>query len=424
MEYSIKLLALVLATFYVTSKIVTSIYRGYKDRKFAKAHGCLPPASFPSPYFGITNWWDIYKAAKISKHVDVICGRYPKYGNTWKGKILGNAAMGTIEPENIKTILATSFKDFDLGPLRHSNFFPLLGDGIFTLDGAGWEHSRALLRPQFSREQVSDLESLEIHVQRLINCIEKAGEVVNLLPLFYCLTLDSATEFLLGESVDSLLSSGNTTTGLPESSQNGKLGFGDAFNTSQHYLVVRGRMRGFHWLINPKKFRDANKVCHEFIDHFVDLALHPEKKQRKADPNQRRYIFLDAIAEDNKDPKHLRDQLLNILLAGRDTTASLLGFTFLLLAKHPRVFNKLRNEIIDAFGTGKDGNGKKPTFSGLKDVTYLRYVLNEGEFLVHLLGHQLNSADNAGQSTSTLPCCTFEQPFCEQKYYPPPRWRS
>lgn len=298
--------------------------------------------------------------------------------------ILGRQAIGTIEPVNIKAILATSFNDFDLGPIRHASFFPLLGDGIFTLDGAAWEHSRALLRPQFSRDQVSDLESLEIHVQRLINCIEEAGESVDLQPLFFCLTLDSATEFLVGESVDSLLSSGGATTtaGLSESSQNGKLSFGDAFNASQHYLIARSRMHGLSWLINPKKFRDANKICHQFIDHFVDLALHPEKNPKKTDSGRERYIFLDAIAEDNKDPKHLRDQLLNILLAGRDTTASLLGFTFILLAKHPRVFNKLRGEILDAFGTGKDGNGKQPTFSGLKDVTYLRYVLNEGWYLV------------------------------------------
>jgi cytochrome P450 len=37
---------------------------------------------------------------------------------------------------------------------RHREFYPLLGDGIFTLDGAGWSHARALLRPQFTRDQV------------------------------------------------------------------------------------------------------------------------------------------------------------------------------------------------------------------------------------------------------------------------------
>lgn len=405
MEYSVKLLALALATFYVSTKIFSSLYRSYKNRQFAKAHGCLPAASAPSPYFGFLNWWGTIQAARVSKHVEYITARY-EHGITWQGKIAGAQAMGTIDPENIKAILATSFKDFDLGPARHESFFPLLGDGIFTLDGAGWEHSRALLRPQFSRDQVGDLESLEIHVQRLIDCIEKSGDVVDLQPLFYGLTLDSATEFLLGESVDSLLFTGEPA-GLSDSFEDIKLSFGDAFNTSQQYLILRTRMRGLRRFVNPKKFRDANMICHKFIDHFVDLALHPEKKQKSVESQRQRYIFLDAIAQENKDPKYLRDQVLNVLLAGRDTTASLLGFTFLLLAKHPRVLKKLRGEIIDAFGTGKDGNGKKPTFSGLKDVTYLRYVLNEGE-PPSTLSYKIdfNDADVVGSKCSgfTLLC--------------------
>ena len=45
-----------------------------------------------------------------------------------------------------------------LGPNRRGNFYPLLGNGIFTSDGIGWEHSRAMMRPQFARDQVSDCE--------------------------------------------------------------------------------------------------------------------------------------------------------------------------------------------------------------------------------------------------------------------------
>jgi cytochrome P450 len=68
-------------------------------------------------------------------------------------EVLGNTVILTVEPDNLKAMLATQFSDFGLG-LRHEQFYPLLGDGIFTLDGAGWTHSRALLRPQFARDQV------------------------------------------------------------------------------------------------------------------------------------------------------------------------------------------------------------------------------------------------------------------------------
>ena len=255
------------------------------------------------------------RAAKRGDILDHIVSRYPLHGNTWKGRILFGTSIGTIEPENIKAILATSFKDFALGSERHDNFYPLLGDGIFTLDGAGWEHSRANLRPQFSREQVSDVEALELHVQRLMNRLpEGDGEVADLQPLFYCLTLDSATEFLLGESVDSLLSPELNPTGAASGGKK-EMSFAQAFNVSQAYLVQRSRLRGLYWIISPKRFRDANAIVHRLIDRYVDMALHPEKRAKKAPEGK--YVFLDAIAAETKDPKYLRDQTLNILLAGR-----------------------------------------------------------------------------------------------------------
>ncbi|CUS07417.1 unnamed protein product [Tuber aestivum] len=372
MELAFKALFLLAAAFYLLLRLATYLLTAHKNRIFAKSHNCLPPRRFPSPFLGLPNWVRLMRAAKRGNVLEHITDRYPTYGNTWKGRILIGTSIGTVEPENIKAILATNFKDFGLGPQRHANFYPLLGDGIFTLDGPGWEHSRANLRPQFSREQVSDIEALEVHVQRLMNRLpEGDGEVADLQPLFYCLTLDSATEFLLGESVDSLLSPELNPTG----DGGGEMSFAQAFNVSQGYLINRTRVRGLYWMINPKRFRDANAIVHRLVDRYVDMALHPEKRAKKI--SEKKYVFLDAIAAETKDPKYLRDQTLNILLAGRDTTAGLLGFIFWLLARHPHIYQKLREEIISAFGTGRDGGGKRPSFSALKDLTYLRYVLNE-----------------------------------------------
>ncbi|PWW76906.1 cytochrome P450 [Tuber magnatum] len=375
MELTFKSLLLLAAAFYFLLRITAYLLIAHQNRIFAKSHNCLTPRRFPSSFLGLPNWVRVMRAAKRGDVLEHIASRYPTYGNTWKGRILFGASIGTIEPENIKAMLATSFKDFGLGPERHANFYPLLGDGIFTLDGAGWEHARANLRPQFSREQVSDVGALEVHVQRLMNRLpEGDGEVADLQSLFYCLTLDSATEFLVGESVDSLLSPELNPTGDVDGGKE-EMSFAQAFNVSQTYLINRTRVRGLYWLINTKRFRDANAIVHRLVDKYVDMALHPEKRARKI--SEKKYVFLDAIAAETKDPKYLRDQTLNILLAGRDTTASLLSFTFWLLARHPHIYKKLREEILLAFGTGRNGEGKHPSFSALKDLTYLRYVLNE-----------------------------------------------
>jgi len=85
--------------------------------------------------------------------VEYIESRYQEFGSTFIQTFIGKDGISTIEPQNLKHLLGIQFEDFGLGT-RHREFFPLLGDGIFTLDGAGWSHARALLRPQFTRDQV------------------------------------------------------------------------------------------------------------------------------------------------------------------------------------------------------------------------------------------------------------------------------
>ena len=51
---------------------------------------------------------------------------------TYKYSVLGNNNIFTADEKNIQAILATQFNDFDLGPHRRGNFWPLLGNGIFT----------------------------------------------------------------------------------------------------------------------------------------------------------------------------------------------------------------------------------------------------------------------------------------------------
>ena len=129
--------------------------------------------------------------------------------STFKNYILFQHVYFTSDPKNIQAMLATQFNDFGFGPARIGNMGATLGSGIFTQDGKPWEHSRALLRPQFVRDQVSDLDLEEDHVQNLLKVIpiESDGwtSEINLQQMFFRLTIDSATEFLFGQSVGSQL---------------------------------------------------------------------------------------------------------------------------------------------------------------------------------------------------------------------------
>ena len=79
------------------------------------------------------------------------------------------------------------------------------------------------------------------------------------------------------------------------------------------------------------------------------------------------YNFLYALAGFTRDRKVLRDQLVAVLLAGRDTTASTLSFTFYELGRHPEVFEKLRAEIVETVGLERS-----PTYNDLKGMKFLQ----------------------------------------------------
>jgi hypothetical protein len=76
-----------------------------------------------------------------------------------------------------------------------------------------------------------------------------------------------------------------------------------------------------------------------------------------------------------EDPVELRSQLLNILLAGRDTTASHLGWLFHCLSRDPTRYQKLRDTIIEQFGTYDSPTSI--TFSKIKGCQYLQHCNNE-----------------------------------------------
>lgn len=151
---------------------------------------------------------------------------------------------------------------------------------------------------------------------------------IDVLPYFFRLTLDSATEFLFGESVNSQLINvpGHRSSKMGSSEAR----FGEAFDSGQMVLATRSRFMDSWWLYDSKAFRDSCKVVHEFVDHFVKLALSKDLRKdelEKGGGSKEQYIFLEALAAETQDPTELRSELLHVLLAGRDTTASHLGWS-------------------------------------------------------------------------------------------------
>ena len=124
-------------------------------------------------------------AARRNGFLELVRGWHRELGNTFKAKMIGRTIIFSVEPRNVQTILALKFKDFELGEYRNRAVRPLLGYGIFSTDGSLWEHSRALLRPNFTRNQITDINVYETHVAALMKRIPRDGSTVDLQDLFF-----------------------------------------------------------------------------------------------------------------------------------------------------------------------------------------------------------------------------------------------
>lgn len=176
-------------------------------------------------------------------------------------------------------------------------------------------------------------------------------------------------------------------------------------------------MGKFLLFMRDSEFDKSCHIVHKFVDKIVYKVL--EKTQPKdaekvieGKEDADRYVFLTEMAKATRDPKQLRDELLNILLAGRDTTASLLSVTFHVLAHRPDIFKKLKAEVDELHGV-------KPDYETLKTMKYLKYLLNESK---SPLPQRSNITDTS--SPSPLPRRPGKRPIRQQKYYNTPRWRA
>ena len=307
---------------------------------------------------GIDRVEQIFRGDAENRLLELFTFHFRQTGYTLKQVLLGFTSYNTADPANMEAILSTHFKDWTFGPRRDITF-PMFGDGIFTQEGESWKHSRETLRPQFHHKQYADLNVFREPVEDLLKNIPEEGGTVDLQPLFFRLTLDVATAFLFGESVHS----------LRQSDKGEEQTFAQSFNKAQEYVVRRFRLMDIYWLIGGKEFRDACQKVHYFADQIIDRNLSLLEGNEEEGKN---YVFLRSLAQKSLDRKAIRGQIVNIIAAGRDTTACLLSWTFFLLVRHPLVLHKLRKELISSLNPESN-----LTREDLRDLKYLQNVLKE-----------------------------------------------
>lgn len=356
-----------LAAVVATALIVRRTRLFLERRRFARLHGCQPVARSynKEPFLGLDKLPQTILAVRQHRILEQGCELFEILGNTFTVKELHRRAILTVEPENIKTVLSLRFKDYGIGH-RLEAFRPLLGEGIFDSDGDHWASSRALIRPSFNRDQVADVETLEKSIQDLFSLLPRDGKTeVDLSELFFRFTMDTATDFLFGRSVNSL-------TDVQSES-----GFASAFHYAQNAIVTRGTLGPLTIFYRDRKADECNRLCRQTAQKFVDEAFEVAEGRRKnsgEEPitfqGQGRRVFSHELGFRTPDRHRALDELMNVLLAGRDTTASLLSNLFFMLAKDPCIWDRLRQEVASL-------EGRPPSYEQLRSFRYVHCCINE-----------------------------------------------
>ena len=150
-------------------------------------NGCQRPRKYPhrDPIWG----YDLYRlrdqATKAGNIYQMYEMHFKLHGKTFEEQILGTKVLNTMEWENIQRVAVYSFQDWGKDSSRNTASTPVFGDGIFTQDGAAWKHSREMIKPLFSRLEITELEPLPTYTNRLLGLIPRDGRTIDVQPLLH-----------------------------------------------------------------------------------------------------------------------------------------------------------------------------------------------------------------------------------------------
>ncbi|KAL2049643.1 hypothetical protein ABVK25_010103 [Lepraria finkii] len=355
---SIRLVIVLAFVSFCIYRYVLKATKYRKETEFGEKNGCKPPTSVLAYKWPLA--LDVvkrgFRAGRQKKLLSLFTDYWGFLGSTVELTILGGTGYATMDPDNIEAVLSTRFEDFHLGP-RNLAMSAMIGEGIFTQDGPAWKHSRELLRRQFVRMQYQNLEGFREHVENLVGSLSDSRGIIDLQPHFYRLTLNTTIAMILGQSVESF---------------NHEMGdlFSNSFNKASLITATRVRLGDLYFLYAPRGFFAACKTVKSYTEQFVRDALQQDRDSMKSSD---KYTFInDLYSEHHQDIRLVRDQVINVLIAGRDTTAATMSYAFRLLVRYPNVLKKLRSEVESVLGQDKD-----VTRAYIQRMPYLQMVLKE-----------------------------------------------
>jgi cytochrome P450 len=232
----------------------------------------------------------------------------------------------------------------------------VLGEGLLSSEGDFWKRQRRLIQPAFHRDRiVSYAKTMTDHTSRTL-AGWRDGQALDVHHAFMGLTSDIVTDCLFGTSV------------------------GDVSEVAGCIEAVMERFANPLYLMVPKagdlpipmnrRFREAAPRLDRIVRGFIEER---RRQGTSAESRDLLAMLLEARDEDggSMSDQQVRDEVLILFLAGHETTALALSWTFHELSLNPSVERRLHDELSRVL------DGRTPTFDDLPKLDYTARVVSE-----------------------------------------------
>jgi cytochrome P450 len=278
-----------------------------------------------------------------------------KYGDIAHYKVARSNIVFINNPEYIREILIVQSANFVKERTQRRSKL-LLGEGMITVDGAAHRKQRQVAQPAFHRQQVPSF--AETIVRRAAKLRDQwgGGEERDVYQDMMRLTLGTVGETLfrteLGDDIDRL-----------------NAGVRDIMDVYHSMVLLPGVKYLIHVPFTPlHKFLKARDRLDATIERMI---VEHRRRGVSVESSDLLDMMLSAQEQMGWSEQDLRDQVVTVFLAGYETMAIALTWTWYLLSENPEVRERMYAEVDAVLG------GRLPTYDDLPRLKYTEMVLAE-----------------------------------------------
>jgi cytochrome P450 len=280
-----------------------------------------------------------------------------RYGDATRIRIGPKTLYFFNRPDLAKHVLADNSANYHKG-IGLVQARRALGDGLLTSEGELWREQRKVVQPAFQSRRIAA--SAGAVAEEAAALVARLRTHVGAGPIELVPQLTELTLGVLGRTLLETDLSGHATIGPS---------FEAVQDQAMFEMVTMGAVPEWVPLPRQRRFRAARRRLAGVVNDLV--AARRERDTDGSDVLSRLIASTDREADRGRAERRLRDELVTLLLAGHETTASTLGWTFYLLDRHPEVCDALRAEVRQVLGD------RLPEHADLPRLRYTTMVVEE-----------------------------------------------